>query len=162
MELLRTVLLSQFPACFLLAVLFFINYLKVRKNYAVKSILWVLLFALSLAASILCIFLGIHEKMWTLKTLFPFGVWSWVGIVIVVIVLVLLLVNSIEKKHSKRMMEKALKKAAKEKENAVAEAREAGRQEAKAEAEGLSNPADLFSEAPPAEPAADNGSTPET
>ena len=41
---LRTILFSQYPALFLLAVLFLIAHLRVRKTSAVKSVLWVILF----------------------------------------------------------------------------------------------------------------------
>ena len=55
---LRFALFAQYPAFFLLAVLFLINYLIVRKRSAVKSILWVLLFGVALAVSLLFCFLG--------------------------------------------------------------------------------------------------------
>jgi len=138
---LRTILLSQFPACFLLSVLFFINYLRMRKASAFKSILLVLLFAIALALAIVCGFLGIQAGMWTLKTLFHLTVWSWVGIVVVAIVLVLRCAHGIEKKLNQRKLDKALKKAEAEKNTAVAEAREAGRQEGKAESEIFSDAA---------------------
>ena len=48
---LRTILFSQYPALFLLAVLFLIAHLRVRKTSAVKSVLWVILFGAALAAS---------------------------------------------------------------------------------------------------------------
>jgi len=148
----KTILFSQFPACFLLAVLFLINYLTVRKRSAVKSVLWVLLFGIFLALAILCSFLGMQSKLWTLKTMFHLGVWSWIGIALVVIFLALRIAHGIEKKHNRRVMEKALKNAEREKNNAVAEAHEAGRQEAKAEAEVAANVETVMSE--PAAPEA--------
>ena len=51
---LRTILFSQYPALFLLAVLFLIAHLRVRKTSAVKSVLWVILFGVALAASVVC------------------------------------------------------------------------------------------------------------
>ena len=42
---LREILFAQFPAFFLLSLLFLIAHLRVRKHSAVKSVLWVLLFA---------------------------------------------------------------------------------------------------------------------
>lgn len=59
---LRLALLAQFPAFFLLSAVFLINYLIVRKRSAVKSVLWVLLFGIMLAVSILFCFLGIQAK----------------------------------------------------------------------------------------------------
>ena len=131
---LRFALLAQFPALFLLAVIFLVNYLTVRKRSAVKSVLWVLLFGVMLAASILFCFLGIQAEFWTIKTLFRFSVWSWLGIAVIVIVLILRLAHGIEKKHNRRVMEKELKKAEKQKEAAVAQAREEGKAEAMREA----------------------------
>ena len=52
---LRTILFSQYPALFLLAVLFLIAHLRVRKTSAVKSVLWVILFGAALAASVVCL-----------------------------------------------------------------------------------------------------------
>ena len=77
---LRTILFSQYPALFLLAVLFLIAHLRVRKTSAVKSVLWVILFGAALAASVVCCFLGIQAELWTLKTLITLGFWSWFGV----------------------------------------------------------------------------------
>ena len=49
---LREILFAQFPAFFLLSLLFLIAHLRVRKHSAVKSVLWVLLFGAALAVSI--------------------------------------------------------------------------------------------------------------
>ena len=46
---LREILFAQFPAFFLLSLLFLIAHLRVRKHSAVKSVLWVLLFGAALA-----------------------------------------------------------------------------------------------------------------
>ena len=127
---LRTILFSQYPALFLLAVLFLIAHLRVRKHSAVKSVLWVLLFGAALAVSILFCFLGIQAKYWTLKTLFELKFWSWFGLVLVVLVLVLRLVFKLQNKHAQHMVEKERTKAEKEREQAVAQAREEGRAEA--------------------------------
>ena len=67
---LREILFAQFPAFFLLSLLFLIAHLRVRKHSAVKSVLWVLLFGAALAVSILFCFLGMQAKYWTVKTLF--------------------------------------------------------------------------------------------
>ena len=48
---LREILFAQFPAFFLLSLLFLIAHLRVRKRSAVKSVLWVLLFGAALAVS---------------------------------------------------------------------------------------------------------------
>ena len=59
---LREILFAQFPAFFLLSLLFLIAHLRVRKHSAVKSVLWVLLFGAALAVSILFCFLGMQAK----------------------------------------------------------------------------------------------------
>ena len=123
-------LFAQFPAFFLLSILFLIAHLRVRKRSAVKSVLWVLLFGAALAVSILFCFLGIQAKYWTLKTLFELKFWSWFGLVLVVLVLVLRLVFKLQNKHARHMVEKERTKAEKEREQAVAQAREEGRAEA--------------------------------
>ena len=132
---LREILLAQFPAFFLLSILFLIAHLRVRKHSAVKSVLWVLLFGAALAVSILFCFLGIQAKYWTLKTLFELKFWSWFGLVLVVLVLVLRLVFKLQNKHAQHMVEKERTKAEKEREQAVAQAREEGRAEALAQSE---------------------------
>ena len=127
---LKQMLFAQFPAFFLLSLLFLIAHLRVRKHSAVKSVLWVLLFGTALAVSILFCFLGIQAKYWTLKTLFELKFWSWFGLVLVVLVLVLRLVFKLQNKHAQHMVEKERTKAEKEREQAVAQAREEGRAEA--------------------------------
>ena len=127
---LKQMLFAQFPAFFLLSILFLIAHLRVRKRSAVKSVLWVLLFGAALAVSILFCFLGIQAKYWTLKTLFELKFWSWFGLVLVVLVLVLRLVFKLQNKHAQHMVEKERTKAEKEREQAVAQAREEGRAEA--------------------------------
>jgi hypothetical protein len=119
----RYLLYAQYPACLLLAVLFLLSYLTVRKSSAVKSVLWVLLFGAALACSVLFLVLGIHEGDWTLKTLFPLGFASWIGIVLVLIAYVVHYVHLIEKRHAKKVMEKELQKAAKDKDDALAQAK---------------------------------------
>ena len=127
---LREILLAQFPAFFLLSILFLIAHLRVRKRSAVKSVLWVLLFGAALAVSILFCFLGMQAKYWTVKTLFELKFWSWFGIFLVVLILVLRLVFKLQNKHAQHMVEKERTKAEKEREQAVAQAREEGRAEA--------------------------------
>ena len=127
---LKQMLLAQFPAFFLLSILFLIAHLRVRKRSAVKSVLWVLLFGAALAVSILFCFLGLQAKYWTVKTLFQLKFWSWFGIFLVVLILVLRLVFKLQNKHNRRVMEKERMKAEKEREQAVAQAREEGRAEA--------------------------------
>ena len=60
---LREILFAQFPAFFLLSLLFLIAHLRVRKHSAVKSVLWVLLFGAALAVSILFCFLGMQAEL---------------------------------------------------------------------------------------------------
>lgn len=132
---LREMLLAQFPAFFLLSILFLIAHLRVRKRSAVKSVLWVLLFGTALAVSILFCILGIQAKYWTVKTLFELKFWSWFGLFLVVLTLVLRLVFKLQKKHAQHMVEKERTKAEKEREQAVAQAREEGRAEALAQSE---------------------------
>ena len=127
---LREILFAQFPAFFLLSLLFLIAHLRVRKRSAVKSVLWVLLFGAALAVSILFCFLGMQAKYWTVKTLFHLKFWSWFGIFLVVLIFALRLVFKLQNKHNRRVMEKERMKAEKEREQAVAQAREEGRAEA--------------------------------
>lgn len=129
---LREILFAQFPAFFLLSLLFLAAHLRVRKRSAVKSVLWVLLFGAALAVSILFCFLGMQAKYWTVKTLFKLKFWSWLGLAIVVLLLVLRLVFKLQNKHTRHVMEKERAKAEKEREQAVAQAREEGRVEAMA------------------------------
>ena len=127
---LRFALLAQFPAFFLLSVLFLINYLIVRKRSAVKSVLWVLLFGVSLAVAILFCFLGIQADYWAISTMFKLSVWSWVGIVLVLIAVIVRFVFKLQKKHNARVIARELQKAEKSKNAAIAQAREEGRAEA--------------------------------
>lgn len=129
---LREILFAQFPAFFLLSLLFLAAHLRVRKHSAVKSVLWVLLFGAALAVSILFCFLGMQAKYWTVKTLFKLKFWSWLGLAIVVVLLVLHIVFKLQNKHTRHVMEKERAKAEKEREQAVAQAREEGRVEAMA------------------------------
>ena len=129
---LREILFAQFPAFFLLSLLFLIAHLRVHKRSAVKSVLWVLLFGAALAVSILFCFLGMQAKYWTVKTLFELKFWSWLGLAIVVFVLVLRLVFKLQNKHAQHMVEKERAKAEKAREVAVKQAREEGRAEAEA------------------------------
>lgn len=129
---LREILFAQFPAFFLLSLLFLAAHLRVRKHSAVKSVLWVLLFGAALAVSILFCFLGMQAKYWTVKTLFKLKFWSWLGLAIVVLLLVLRIVFKLQNKHTRHVMEKERAKAEKEREQAVAQAREEGRVEAMA------------------------------
>ena len=135
---LREILFAQFPAFFLLSLLFLAAHLRVRKRSAVKSVLWVLLFGAALAVSILFCFLGMQAKYWTVKTLFKLKFWSWLGLAIVVG-----LVFKLQNKHTRHVMEKERAKAEKEREQAVAQAREEGRVEAMAaqKAEAAAEPA---------------------
>ena len=144
---LRFALFAQFPALFLLALIFLVNYLTVRKRSAVKSVLWVLLFGVMLAISILFCFLGIQAEFWTIKTLFQLSVWSWLGVALVVVFVLLHLVHTAQKKHAKRVMEKELKKAEMQKEEAVAQAREEGKAETMRGAAPAQTPADEPSDA---------------
>ena len=133
----KYMLLAQYPAVLILAVYFLVKYTFVRKLSAVKSILWVLLFGASLAVSVLFLFFGVHFEYWTLKTLFPLGVASWIGIALMLVAIVARIVHLIEKKRNQKRMEKELRKAAKEKDAAVAEAEQAGRRAAQEEAQAL-------------------------
>ena len=140
---LREILFAQVPAFFLLSLLFLAAHLRVRKHSAVKSVLWVLLFGAALAVSILFCFLGMQAKYWTVKTLFKLKFWSWLGLAIVVVLLVLRIVFKLQNKHTRHVMEKERAKAEKEREQAVAQAREEGRVEAMAaqKAEAAAEPA---------------------
>ena len=124
-------LLAQYPALALLAVLFLVNYLLVRKRSAVKSVLWVLLFGAALAAAVLFAFLGVHYGYWKLSELFAFGFAGWLGLILVVAAAIAHVVHGMEKKHNRKVMEKELERAAREKDAAVAQAEEAGREAAR-------------------------------
>ena len=131
----RTILFSQYPAFFLLAVLFLISYLRVRKSSAVRSVLWVLLFGAALAASVVFCFLGIQAELWTLKTLFALGFWSWFGVLLVLFLFLLRVVHGVEKRANRRRLEKAMKQAEKEKAEEVSRARAQGAAEERERAE---------------------------
>lgn len=144
----KYLLLAQYPAFMLLALFFLVGYLRVRKSSAVKSVLWVLLFAAAIACAVLFVFFGVHYEYWTLKTLFSLGLASWLGVALVVAAAIARTVHLMEKKHSQKVMEKELRRAAKDKDDAVAQAREegnekarqaheAGRRAARAEAEAV-------------------------
>ena len=152
---LREILFAQFPAFFLLSLLFLAAHLRVRKRSAVKSVLWVLLFGAALAVSILFCFLGMQAKYWTFKTLLQLKFWSWFGLFAVVLVLVLRLVFKLQNKHAKHMVEKERTRAEKEREQAVAQAREEGRAAAMAEQTQLSAAPSVPDDAPNAEAAPD-------
>ena len=145
---LREILFAQFPAFFLLSLLFLIAHLRVRKHSAVKSVLWVLLFGAAFC------FLGMQAKYWTVKTLFELKFWSWLGLAIVVFVFVLRLVFKLQNKHAQHMVEKERAKAEKTCEEAVKQAREEGRVEAMAAQQAQET------EAAAAEPAADESASP--
>ena len=145
---LREILFAQFPAFFLLSLLFLIAHLRVRKHSAVKSVLWVLLFGAALAVSILFCFLGMQAKYWTVKTLFELKFWSWLGLAIVVFVF------KLQNRHAQHMVEKERAKAEKTREEAVKQAREEGRAEAMAAQQAQE------AEAAAAEPAADESASP--
>lgn len=131
---LREVLFAQFPAFFLMSLLFLAAHLRARRRSAVRSVLWVLLFGAALAVAILFCFLGMQAKYWTVQTLFQLKFWSWLGVAAVLLAVVLRLVFRMQSRHAKRMVEKERAKAEKEREQAVAQAREEGRAEAIAEA----------------------------
>ena len=155
---LREILFAQFPAFFLLSLLFLIAHLRVRRRSAVKSVLWVLLFGAALAVSILFCFLGMQAKYWTVKTLFELKFWSWLGLAVVVLVLVLRLVFKLQNKHARHMVEKERAKAEKTREEAVKQAREEGRAEAMAQQQAQEAEAAAAEPAmePPASPAAED------
>lgn len=127
----KYLLLAQYPAFMLLALFFLIGYLRVRKASAVKSVLWVLLFAAAVACSVLFVFFGVHYEYWTLKTVFSLGLASWLGIVLVAAAAIARTVHLMEKKHNRKVMEKELRRAAKDKDDAVAQAREEGDEKAR-------------------------------
>ena len=144
----KYLLFAQYPAFLLLALFFLISYLRVRKSSAVKSVLWVLLFAAAVACSVLFVFFGVHYEYWTLKTVFSLGLASWLGVILAAVAVIARTVHLIEKKHNQKVMEKELRRAAKDKDDAVAQAREegdekarqaheAGRRAARAEAEAV-------------------------
>ena len=131
----RTILLSQYPAFFLLAVLFLIAHLRARRSSAVRSVLWVILFGVSLAASVGSCFLGIQAGLWSLKTVAALSAWSWAGLAAVVMVLLLHAVHGVERRVSRRRLEKAMEQADKQRREEVSRAREQGAAEERERAE---------------------------
>ncbi len=122
----RTILFSQYPALFLLAVLFLIAHLRVRKTSAVRSVLWVIFFGVALAASVVFFFLGIQAELWTLKTAIALRFWSWFGIALLLLFLVLRVAHRMEKRSSRRRLDEAMKQAERQKEEEVSRARAEG------------------------------------
>lgn len=106
----RTILLSQWPACALLALLSLLVHLRVRRSSAVKSVLSVFLFGIALVLSITLICLGIQAELWTLQTLLPLGAWSWCGIAFFALVLLLYLIRRVERKIERRRHFKAMRR----------------------------------------------------
>ena len=157
----RTILFSQYPALFLLAVLFLIAHLRVRKRSAVKSVLWVILFGAALAASVVCFFLGIQAELWTLKTMIALGFWSWFGLGLVLLLLALRVVHGVEKRIGRHRLEKAMKQVEKQKEEEVTRARAEGAaaERERAEAEAAAREAEAQAAIPtePEETAAGEG-----
>jgi len=151
----KLILFAQYPALLLLSLLFLVNCVRARKSSVVRFVVWMILLILSLVAAIVFCILGTQAGYWTLKTLFPLKVWSWVGIAVVAILFVSHVIHRIERRHSRRLMEKELRRAEEEKAEAVARAREEGRSEARREAE-----AEAAAEAA-AEEAIANGATPD-
>ena len=152
----RTVLFSQYPAFFLLALLFLIAHLRACKTSAVRSVLWVLLFGAALAMAVACCFLGIQAELWTLKTIVRFRLWSWAGIALVLAVLLLRLVHGIESRMNRHKLDKAMRQAEQEKQAEVARARAEGAakgaaQERERAAEQARAAAQSAAQEPPAE-----------
>lgn len=120
----REALLSQFPAFFLLSMLFLLAHLRVRRRSAVRSTLWVLLFGAALAVSILFCILGLQAKYWTWKTVFHLRLWSWFGIALVLLALALRAAFRLQSRHARHMIERERRHAEKLREQAVMKARE--------------------------------------
>lgn len=149
----RLILFSQYPALFLLALVFLLAHLRVRRTSAVKSMLWVILFGITLAASVAFCFLGLQAELWTLKTVLRLGLWSWLGIAAVVLLLVLRALHGVEKRMERRRLEKALRQAEKEKDAAVASARAEAAAEERARREAEPEPTSPEAAPEPTEPA---------
>ena len=148
----KDVLYAQYPALFFLALAFLVAFLIDRRRSAVKSVLWVVLFAASVAGCVLLAWLGGQAKLWTFKTLFSLSGWRWVGVALAALLVTLHIVHRLERRHSRRVMEKQLQKAEQEKELAVAQAREEAAQAAREEA-AFVPPAQQPAPAPQEEPA---------
>ena len=149
----KFLLFAQYPAFFLLAIYFLVRYLLVRKSSAIMSVIWVLLFGASLAVSVLFAVLGLHMRYWALTELFKFSLASWIGIVLFFVTLIAQLIHILERRHSQKIMERELEKAAKERDDAVAQARAEG-----AEAAALAQEEKLRGELlPPLPPVQDAG-----
>lgn len=130
---LRTILFSQYPALFLLALLFLIAHLRARKSSAVRSVLWVLLFGAALAMAVAFCFLGIQAELWTLKTIVRLRLWSWAGIALVLAILLLRVVHGVESRMNRRKLDRAMRQAEQEKQAEVARTRAEGAAEGAAQ-----------------------------
>lgn len=130
----KYLLFAQYPAVLLLSLYFLVCYLRVRKASAIKSVVCVLLFGVALAASVLFAAFGIHFGYWKLAELASLKLASWIGLGLTLIIVIARIVHLIEKRHSRKVMEKQLKRAEEEKEAAVAKAQEEGRRAAQEEA----------------------------
>lgn len=142
-------LYAQAPAVLVLSLLCFAGYLRTRRAAAVRSVLWVVAFALTLSASLTFFFLGISRGFWSLSTFFPMPGASWVGLGALALLTLLAAVRRIERKRQAVRLDKALRQAEAQKQAEVARAREEGAAAARAEAESEAYFADDGPAVPP-------------
>jgi len=126
--------LSQYPLFFVLALLCLGKHLMVRKRSAVKSVIFVVLFGILLAAAVVCCFLGVQMKYWTVAGIAALNGWSWAGLGVLALVVILAVAHGIESRINRHKMDKAMKQAEKQKESEVRRAREEAVNEERARA----------------------------
>ncbi|MBQ9720494.1 MAG: hypothetical protein IJV64_07345 [Oscillospiraceae bacterium] len=120
---LKYLLLSQYPAMFLLALMSLFGFLRRRKKSATAATLYVLLFGITTACGTVFAYLGHQAGFWTLSTLLPLSGLSWAGIVLLAAFALVRLVHIAERRHGKRMLERERQTAERAKEDAVAAVR---------------------------------------
>ena len=120
---LKYLLLSQYPAMFLLALISLFGFLRKRKSSAMAATLYVLLFGITTACGTSFAYLGMQAGFWKLSTLLPLSGISWAGIVLLAALALVRLVHNAERRHGKRMLERERQNAERAKEDAVAAVR---------------------------------------
>lgn len=120
----KFILFSQYPLFFLLCLFCLGKYTLVRKRSAVKSVLFVILFGVLLAAAVVCCFLGMQMQYWSMSTVAKLNGWSIAGLCVFALIVLLSVAHNIEARLNRRKLDKAMKQAEKIKETEVRRARE--------------------------------------
>ena len=120
----KFILFSQYPLFFLLCLFCLGKYTLVRKRSAVKSVLFVILFGVLLAAAVVCCFLGMQMQYWSMSTVAKLNGWSIAGLCVFALIVLLSVAHNIEARLNRRKLDKAMKQAEKVKDAEVRRARE--------------------------------------